>query len=335
MVDAHANFAYSTLTAGIGTGDTSLTVQTGDGTLFPATPFNATLWPTGVQPTRGDASGNAEIITVNTRSGDSFTSITRAQEGTTAKSFSSGAQIAATITKKTLTDVEDVLATTNVTLLSYQNRIVGASTQYYNTANNSVLWLNPFRVPRGQYVSASTLLFMQSFSGTATSNQTNTWAQTLDWVIYSNNTTNSTRFDSWISSQITMNVWNSGTASVSYAYNGTTSSSAATNLLTFFHGLRMHTFNIGSTVPPGAYVFGFHTSFASTNASSIMRSFGMVMDNPVPLGMGTIGAGTNVSSGYVDAGTYSASTAGIPSSIGLTQISASSNLNPYFKMGAI
>lgn len=108
MSDAHKNFAYSTVATAPSpaSSGTSLTVQSGDGALFPAVPFNATVWPTGALP----LSSNAEIVRVTNRSTDTLT-ITRAQESSSARSIVIGDQIAATITAKTLTDVEDRLNT--------------------------------------------------------------------------------------------------------------------------------------------------------------------------------------------------------------------------------
>ncbi len=104
MADAHKNFAYSTIAAAPSpaASGTSLDVAAGQGTLFPAVPFNATIWPTGTQPT----SANAEIVRVTNISTDTFT-ITRTQEGTAARTIVVGDQIAAAITAKTLTDIED------------------------------------------------------------------------------------------------------------------------------------------------------------------------------------------------------------------------------------
>jgi len=78
-------------------------VAAGQGALFPVAPFNATVWPAGVQP----ASTNAEIVRVTARTVDTLT-ITRAQEGTAARSIVVGDQVANTITKKVLTDAETV-----------------------------------------------------------------------------------------------------------------------------------------------------------------------------------------------------------------------------------
>lgn len=105
-VDAHKNFAYSTVatapvtpTAGV-----ALTVQTGDAAKFPAVPFNATVWPIGAIPTIA----NSEIVRVTAIAVDVLT-ITRTT-GTEAvnqnRSIIIGDQIAATITAKTLTDAE-------------------------------------------------------------------------------------------------------------------------------------------------------------------------------------------------------------------------------------
>lgn len=103
MYDAHTNFAYSLIATAPSpaASGTSLVVTTGQGALFPAVPFNVTIWPTAVQP----ITTNAEIVTVTAVATDTLT-IVRAQEGTSARTILVGDQIAATITAKTLTDVE-------------------------------------------------------------------------------------------------------------------------------------------------------------------------------------------------------------------------------------
>lgn len=103
MSDARKNFAYSTVATAPSpaSSGTSLVVASGEGARFPATPFNATVWPTDAIP---DPT-NAEIVRVTDISTDTFT-ITRAQEGSSARSVAVGDQIAATITVKTLDDIE-------------------------------------------------------------------------------------------------------------------------------------------------------------------------------------------------------------------------------------
>jgi len=102
-MDAHANFAISAVATAPSpaTSGTSLVVTSGHGARFPATPFNATIWPQGSLPDPL----NAEIVRVTAISTDTLT-ITRAQEGTTARTVVVGDLIAATITKKTLNDAE-------------------------------------------------------------------------------------------------------------------------------------------------------------------------------------------------------------------------------------
>lgn len=106
MPDLHANFAYSTVATAPSpaTSGTSLTVASGDGSKFPTVPFNATVWPASSQPT----AANAEIVRVTARSTDTLT-IARTQEGTSARTIVVGDQIAATITAKTLSDIESNL----------------------------------------------------------------------------------------------------------------------------------------------------------------------------------------------------------------------------------
>ena len=93
-MDALKNFAYSLVATAPSpaTSGTSLVVTAGQGSYFPATPFDATIWPSGVQPTNT----NAEIVRVTNVSTDTFT-ITRAQYGTTAQSVAVGYQIAQTV----------------------------------------------------------------------------------------------------------------------------------------------------------------------------------------------------------------------------------------------
>lgn len=116
--DAHKNFAYSTVATAPSpaSSGTSLVVASGDGSRFPAAPFNATVWPAGAVPTPT----NAEIVRVTNISTDTLT-ITRAQESSSARTVVVGDQIAAAITAKTITDLEGMsgLVTTKGDLLVF------------------------------------------------------------------------------------------------------------------------------------------------------------------------------------------------------------------------
>lgn len=100
--DIHSLEGYSTvLTApSPASSGTSLVVQSGDGTKFSAGQ-NVSIWPIGVQPT----TANAEIARVTNVATDTLT-ITRALEGSLARTVVVGDQIANTITPKVMKDVE-------------------------------------------------------------------------------------------------------------------------------------------------------------------------------------------------------------------------------------
>jgi hypothetical protein len=101
--DSHSNFAYAVVVNPPGQAGVTMSVTSGAGALFPTPPFNAIVWPTGALPT----AVNAEIVRVTAVSTDTFT-ITRAQEGSTAKTVTAGYQVACGPTAKTFTDIETV-----------------------------------------------------------------------------------------------------------------------------------------------------------------------------------------------------------------------------------
>lgn len=101
--DDRRNFANSTVANVPGTGGT-IVLASGTGTRFATAPFNATVVPPGVTPTRD----SAEIVRVTGKSGDTLT-VARAQEGTLTKSIQAGWIVSAGPTDKHLDDVEGAL----------------------------------------------------------------------------------------------------------------------------------------------------------------------------------------------------------------------------------
>jgi hypothetical protein len=93
------NNAVGFLTAPIGSSDTSITLQTGNGAKFPALGgsdyFYATLSGTD---------GSSEIVKATTRTGDTLT-VVRAQEGTAVASFSIGSRIEMRVTAASVRDL--------------------------------------------------------------------------------------------------------------------------------------------------------------------------------------------------------------------------------------
>lgn len=96
----YTNNAQSTLSASITNSATSFSVATGGGALFPAAGgsnyFYATI---------SDSAGNLEIVKVTSRTTDTFT-VTRAQDGTTARAFSASDKVELRITKAMLDDIK-------------------------------------------------------------------------------------------------------------------------------------------------------------------------------------------------------------------------------------
>lgn len=93
-----SNNAISRLAVSIGTGDTSLSVQAGDGAKFPT--ITGSDW---FPLTALKADGTLEIMKCTGRSGDSFT-VVRAQESTTAKAFNANDRIELRLTVGTFED---------------------------------------------------------------------------------------------------------------------------------------------------------------------------------------------------------------------------------------
>ena len=102
-MDAHSNFAYSTIAVAPSPSLTglTLTVAAGTGVLFPTPPFNAVAWPAGTESPTTD---NAEIIRVTGRATDVLT-IVRAQEGTDPVGINVGDQLMVGITEQLLDDM--------------------------------------------------------------------------------------------------------------------------------------------------------------------------------------------------------------------------------------
>ena len=148
-MDALKNFAYSLVATAPSpaTSGTSLVVTAGQGSYFPATPFDATIWPSGSQPTNT----NAEIVRVTNVSTDTFT-ITRAQYGTTAQSITAGYQIAQTVDANLLNQLAPLTGATftgNVTAPAHiASGLTGATaaTRYVGGTTNGAPTSGTFAV---------------------------------------------------------------------------------------------------------------------------------------------------------------------------------------------
>jgi hypothetical protein len=93
------NNAASIIPAEIGVGDTSVTVYTGTGSVFPALGAGDYFYATISSVTNA-----YEIVKVTARAGDVLT-IVRAQEGTTALSFPAACRIQIRVTVQNVADL--------------------------------------------------------------------------------------------------------------------------------------------------------------------------------------------------------------------------------------
>ena len=102
-MDDYKNFAVSAVADAPvpPTSGEMLSVKAGEGERFPTTPFNATVWAKDALP----EPTNAEVVRIEARSGDQLI-LSRAQEGSSPRAILPGDLIAATITDKTLFDLQ-------------------------------------------------------------------------------------------------------------------------------------------------------------------------------------------------------------------------------------
>jgi hypothetical protein len=169
--DAKKNFAISLVATAPSpaSSGTSLVVTGGDGTKFPAVPFNATIWPINTQPT----TANAEIVRVTNIATDTFT-ITRTQESTSARSVVVGDQIMAGLTVKSLTDIETAAAVTQIASTRIGTRvtsITSSSTPSPNADTDDIFTVTAlavtatFAAPSGTPVNGQRLIIRVKDNG--------------------------------------------------------------------------------------------------------------------------------------------------------------------------
>lgn len=113
MAVLYTNNAASTLSASITNSQTSLSVASGQGALFPSLSGGNYFYATLV-----DGSANIEIVKVTSRSTDTFT-VVRGQDGTTGRAYSAGDKVELRIVRALLddikTDTNGAISSSNVT----------------------------------------------------------------------------------------------------------------------------------------------------------------------------------------------------------------------------
>lgn len=343
-VDAHTNFAYSNVATAPSppTSGTSLTVTSGTGSIFPTPPFNATVWPAGAQPT----TSNAEIVRVTAISTDTFT-ITRAQEGTTARSITVGDQIAATITAKTLTDAEKsfgvstggntsgstgVLFGPQVVLAGGNNITLSQSTDASSRITVSISGPTPTATAWYPFNQVASVAGQQ---GQATLHIAPTPAPMMSpgeaqidriaFPIYFSNASNSTGsatlslwFGLYTKTQSTLSLWGSTSRTEEITWSGNDASSASKR------GIKLFTIGWTTSIPFNEYYAGVisRTTTGGGNASLSQLLVSQIASSY----SGILNAATNASQQIsLGLGAYSASTTAFPNSIPFSDLRGNSS----------
>ena len=216
------------------------------------------------------------------------------------------------------------------TALSFANRQLGVSS--LTTAGAGSLWISPVRLVAP--LSASTGIAMISITGSASSATSGQFGLTASYGLYSQNSGTTGRFDSWFTTSLSASAFFT-TGSVTYAFNGGSTSSTTSNGLTGFYGPRIIQFPIGTTMQTGVWLLVSGLSSSTAGYASFVRTCGAVIDNPASFGMGTFGQATNASVGYVDGGIWTTTTAAMPASMSIGDIKHTNNAMPFFMIGAL
>ena len=291
MADAHANFAYSQVfdAPSPASSGTSLTVQDGTGRDFPTVPFNATVWPTGVQP----LSTNAEIIRV-TNLVDGVMTIERAQEGTSARSILVGDQIAATITAKTLTDMETPLTYYE----PFKLAAAGSGLQTYGANYTTVVGTNslfvfPVTIPEDMQFNQVLVVNSLSYVTSAIAAASNSYYSKFGLYTMNANTLSlisSNSFSIGESINSVSMTWNypTSTATSGYGYGSFPAGNLTTTaqMASYISGTRMIGLQFGgniSTLTGGQYWMGLLSlkSTANTRSTYGLSNAG-IFGQPIP-----------------------------------------------------
>jgi len=140
MAILFTNNAATTLSASITSGDTSLTVASGGGALFP----NPTAPDYFLVTLVGVSGTSIEIVQVTARSTDTFT-IVRGQEGTTPSAFTGGDKVELRITAATMNSAAQAgLASGAIT-----ENTMEVTSDYTMSTNKNGLSVGPITVSSG------------------------------------------------------------------------------------------------------------------------------------------------------------------------------------------
>jgi len=296
--DPHANFGYSTIATAPAPALTglSLTVAAGQGALFPAAPFNCTVWPSGVAP----ISSNAEIIRVTVVAGDTFT-IVRAQEGSAAVAIAAGYQISNSISVKVITDLENAI--TALPTFAVQSISAGAAA----ATGPMVVFSNSNSITFGVVGNTVTASFSGGGGGAAIS--AGTQSQSTGTIIFSNSngitfgldagtlTASHNGVTSQTLQSIVLSATNGGITNTKFLFAGSGNITVATTvgpvLLFSVSSPAQSTQPVAASATNGSFLFST-IGFSNANGVTFGTSAGGIITASVAAGgaAGSVSAGT-------------------------------------------
>ena len=244
-----ANNAYATLATSATSGDINVTVTSGQGARFPTLAGGDYFFLTLI-----DSSNNLEICKCTARAGDVLT-ITRAQEGTTARSYSAGDRAELRITAAGIEDATTI-ASGAITATELNVSGNGSTGQYLESdGDGSFSWTNVSVTPTAVSDQSNTSTGYFDFPAGTTA-QRPTGATGMQRY---NTTLNS--YENWQSAAST-DYWASTGPFVMVRFNGNTGGvfQWAGNYSSIVRStLGYYTLNFASTEPNGRYMWYINT----------------------------------------------------------------------------
>lgn len=286
--DVHKNFAYSTVLTAPSPGDTgtSLVVQSGDGTKFPAVPFNATVWPAGAQPT----GTTATIVRVTAISTDTFTlsnTPAREFEGSAVRTIGVGDQIAAAITAKTIQDMENDVGTWSPFILASAGTGLQTLARSSGSSSSGSMIIFPMSVPVNmhfnQILLANSLSYITSATGGVNSSVNNSYYSYFGIYSRSVHTFNLISSNSFSIGETVASVsltWNypTSTSTQGYGYGSFPAGNltAAAQMSSYIQSTRVIGLQFGGnmTLQGGEYFLGILT-YRSTGTAVASSAWGL------------------------------------------------------------
>jgi hypothetical protein len=127
-LDSVANFVQVQASTGYSSSATAITLQSGQGSKLPATPFQLIWWNSTDYPNTAN-DPNVEIVRVTNVTGDTLT-ITRAQEGTTASNKNTAGKTYSLVLGITAKMISDIAAALPSGTPVYDEAVSGSGTSW-------------------------------------------------------------------------------------------------------------------------------------------------------------------------------------------------------------